>query len=100
MVLINSSSFSAIAASTSPVPPTHFQFQPSAFSLQPLAFPPRRPASTASSRMGLVGLPSSTRAGWESLPASSRAGSENIFDRRNLASLKAVRDDGKWIGGV
>jgi hypothetical protein len=48
--------------------------------------------------MGLVGLPSSTRAGWESLPASSCAGSENIFDRRNLTSLKAVWDDANGLG--
>jgi hypothetical protein len=47
--------------------------------------------------MGLVGLPSSTRAGWESLPASSCAGSENIFDRRNLTSLKAVWDDANGL---
>jgi hypothetical protein len=25
---------------------------------------------------------------------------KNIFDRRNLTSIKAVWDDRKWIGGV
>jgi hypothetical protein len=28
------------------------------------------------------------------------AKSKPRFDRRNLTSLKAVRDDRKWIGGV
>jgi len=28
------------------------------------------------------------------------AASKNIFDRRNLISLKAVWDDRKWIGKV